>query len=356
MIAWTKSPNQDFFKDMRGWTKGKTRKHTKTELKMIKEIHQELTKDKKAFFAGASAIIQNWLEKYLDTKPPHPRFIGRVLKEAGLSEKIQKGRNKGASRYLHYPEDSINQLGKALLEMDFVGKKFIRGRTEPLNFIGFSLKKPRKLKHFSRITGETGDNIIKESKKFFKGFEKPDAIKMDNHFAQTGSGSHKRTLSEVVIFYLKEQVLPIFAPPRKPWSQASIEGSNSVFSRKFWNRIEFKNVQEVDKKLGWFNKSYQWYLGYKSSPERTTEKKYFVPKIYFIRKVYENPETGKGYVDITNEKISIPKSYINFFTLSEWNLKKELLYIYFENEQKLNLIKKLSFKLHPKSKEKLFKK
>lgn len=338
---------------MRGWLKGKTRKHTKAELRRIKEIHQELVKDSEIFFAGASAILQRWPEKYPSIKPPHPKFIGRVLKEAGLSEKIQKGINKGASRYLHYPEDSINQLGEALLEMDFVGKKFIRGRTEPLNFIGFSLRKPRKLKHFRRITGETGDNVIKESEKFFRKFEKPDAIKMDNGFAMAGSGSQKRTLSKVIIFYLKKKILPIFAPPRKPWSQASIEGSNSVFSRKFWNRIEFKNLQHVDDRLEAFNKNYQWYLGYKP-PENKSKKKNFIPKVYFIRKVYENPETGKGYVDITNEKISIPKSYINFFTLSEWNLKEEILYIYFENEQKLNLIKKRVFKLHSKSKEKLF--
>lgn len=61
------------------------------------------------------------------------------------------------------------------------------------------------------------------------------------------------------------------------------------------------------------------------------------PKIYFIRKVYENPETGKGSIGIANEKISLLKSYINFFTLSEWNLKEEILYVYFENEQRSNM-------------------
>jgi hypothetical protein len=49
----------------------------------------------------------------------------------------------------------------------------------------------------------------------------------------------------------------------------------------------------------------------------------------------------------------LPKSYINFFTLSEWNLKEQMLYVYFENEKELKLIKKLPFKIHPKSKEKL---
>lgn len=63
-MSWTKSSNQDFTKDRRGWPKGKTRKHSKTDIKRIKEIHSELVKDSETFFAGASAIIQRWREKY----------------------------------------------------------------------------------------------------------------------------------------------------------------------------------------------------------------------------------------------------------------------------------------------------
>ena len=238
------------------------------------------------------------------------------------------------------------------MEIDFIGKKFIKGRTEPLNFIAFSLRKPRKLKHFKRISGESGDNIIKESRRFFRKFEKPAVIKIDNSFATAGGGSQKRTLTKTIIFYLKEKIIPVFTPPRKPWSQASIEGANSVFSRKFWNRFDFKNLEEVDQKLKDFNNSYQWYLGYQSPKEKVL-KKNFIPKIYFIRKVYQDEETEEGYIDILNEKVFLPKPYLNFFTFSEWNLKQEKLYVYFENEQKLNLIKKLSFKIHSKSKEKL---
>jgi hypothetical protein len=90
----------------------------------------------------------------------------------------------------------------------------------------------------------------------------------------------------------------------------------------------------IDERLNDFNNSYQWYLGYKL-PSKNFQRDGFIPKIYFIRKVYENPQTNKGFIELANEKISLPKSYINFFTLAEWNLKEEFLYIYFENEQKL---------------------
>jgi len=51
--------------------------------------------------------------------------------------------------------------------------------------------------------------------------------------------------------------------------------------------------------------------------------------------------------------VSFPKSYINYFILAEWNLKEEILYIYFEKEQKSEIIKKVSFKINPRSNEKL---
>lgn len=155
-----------------------------------------------------------------------------------------------------------------------------------------------------------------------------------------------------MIFLLQERIIPVFTAPRKPWNQASIEGANSIFTRKFWNRWDFKDIQEIDQKLEGFNTNYQWYLSYKSPKDQLIRKDDFIPRVYFTRKVHEDQQTEKGYVDILNEKISIPKSYINFFTLVEWNLKQEQLYVYFEKEQQLEMIKKQSFKINQRSREK----
>jgi len=89
--------------------------------------------------------------------------------------------------------------------------------------------------------------------------------------------------------------------------------------------FNFKNVKEVAEKLEDFNKFYQWYLGYRSPEKKLIKKKDFVPKIYFIRKIYQNPETEKGYIKILNERVCLLKSYINLFTLSAGNLKEEQL-------------------------------
>ncbi len=109
---------------------------------------------------------------------------------------------------------------------------------------------------------QTADEFIKYTGLFFEEFEKPDFMKLDNSLAAIGSASGKRNASKAMRFLLENQVIPIFAVPRKPFFQASIEGNNSVFARKFWNRTDFKSLQEVDKKLAWFNLSSQKYLRY----------------------------------------------------------------------------------------------
>jgi hypothetical protein len=346
---WTKSPNQNFKEDNRGWKKGKARKRTKAMEEKIEKIYQDLDSDPEQFYTGPSAITLEWRKRYSDDDIPSLRTIGLVMADKKLSGKRKKGRNKGAARYLCYPEYTIYTLfGGRVAESDFIGKKFITGRTEPINFISFCFKKMPKLRYFQRVEAQTADCFIAESKKFFQKFEKPDYLKVDNCLAAIGSASVKRNISRTMKFLLGNQVIPIFSVPRKPFSQASIEGNNSVFSRKFWNKINFKNVQEIDKRLKAFNKCSEEYCGYERPENKKVKQKDFIPKVYFIRQVKENKETGKATINVLNEEIKIRKSYIQYFVLAEWNLKEEMLFVYFEKEQKQKLIKRQIFKINSK--------
>lgn len=351
---WTKSRDLNFFKDNRGWPKNKRRKYTKQDEQRIRDIYYDLENNPKEFYTGATVIEQTWRKKYPYLSTPPLRTIGQILKDLGLSKSRKKNRHKGAARYLCYPEYTIyNLLGKRVLEVDFIGKKYISGKQEPLNFIGASFKKPPRLRHFKRISGETAQEVIKYLTFFFKKFEKPEIVKIDNGFAMAGTPYQPRVLSKVPLWLLSQKVIPIYSVPRKPFSQASIEGNNSVFSRKFYNKFEFKILREVDEKLKWFNLSSQKYTGYQHPKEKTKSKNNFIPKIYFIRQVKEDKEqTQKAFINILNDRVSLPKSYINYFVLAEWNLKEETLYIYFEKEQKPKIIKKVPFKINQKSKEK----
>jgi len=350
---WTQSINQDFTSDNRGWKKGKSRKWDSEIKEKIKSIRLYLENDSFEFYHGATAIQQEWRRRYSDEVIPPLRTIDKYLSELGLAKK-RKEKHKGAAKYLCYPEHTIyNQIGDRVAEVDFIGKKYISGSSEPLNFIGFSFKKEPRLRYYRRIEGQTTNNFITETDKFFRFFEKPDVIKLDNGLAFIGSASGKRNISRSMFFLLKNNVIPVFAVPRKPFTQASIEGNNSVFSKKFWNKFDFKSLKEIDDKLELFNQSSQRYTEYRR-PEKNLQNRNFTPKVYFIRQVKEVSENKKfgAYINVLNVIIPMPKSLVNYYVLSEWKLNKETLNIYFEKDKRQKLIKKIDFKINKKSKEK----
>ena len=274
-------------------------------------------------------------------------FITNALKELKLS-KPHKKRKKGGSEYQHYPKILIVKIGELILEIDFI-QRFIKGQTKPIHFIGFSCKK-LKLRQYRRISGQTNINTRKELEWFFDNFFLPDTVKMDNGLAFIGSSSAKRTISKTVKFLFDKKIIPIFTNPRSPWNNGSVEGSNSVFARNFWNKFKFNSVKDVDKKLKLFNQSSLEYSNCEQNKLEDKKNKKFIPQIYFIRKAYENQkENGKGEINILNGKVELPSEYINLYTLSKWNLKTEILHIYFEKEQKKILIKKLKFQINKNS-------
>jgi len=342
---WTQSPDQDLSSDGRGWKKNRGRAYSLRDEQRVLKLHRELDRDPEEYFSGASAIDTRYREVYPAGKPLSLRFIGRTLAKYGLSQK-PKVRVKGASRYLHYPAVLLAHLGESLLEMDFIGKKFIEGRTAPINFIGFSLTRPRRLKYFQRVQSETASEAIEHCQRFFERFEKPDVIKIDNGFAFAGTAPQPRVLNAFSIFLLQHQIIPVFTAQRKPWNQASIEGSNSIFSRKFWRRERYTSLEMIDNKLKLFNTSYQNYLGYTPPKVKRTRPKRFIPKVYFIRKVYEDQKTGKPFIEILHEHITLPKAYAGMFVLAEWNLKQSKLNIRYENDGKAKKIKQCHFVLN----------
>lgn len=345
--AWAKSPNQNFTVDGRGWEKGKPRKHNKNEKQLIKRIRIKLEKSENEFYIGPKTILKKIRQNNSNNKEKiNLPFIKRTLKESGLS-KPHKKKKKGLSRYQHYPDALINEIGSLIMEIDFL-ERCIKGQTKPVNFIAFSCKKLN-LRQFKRISAQTNVCGRAEIKWFFNNFFIPDAIKMDNCLAFIGSSSGKRSLSKTVKLLFEKQIIPIFTNPRSPWNNGSVEGSNSVFSRNFWNKFIFNSVEEIDEKLSAFNQSSLEQSDYNQKEFKRKAKKKFIPKIYFIRKICEEQQNENGKINILNEKVCLPKEYINLFTLSEWNLKTEILTVLFENEQTQNIIKKIRFKINKKS-------
>lgn len=344
VITWTRSPELDLTADARGWVKGKRRRWSTQTVRRVASIHRALERSARSFYSGATAIEQEWRRRYPGEPVPPLRTLGLMLSELGLSSPRRRTRpGKGAARYLCYPEHTVYEtLGGRVLEADFIGKKFLTGSGNPLHFVAFAFKKAPKLRHYYRVPAETAQDFITCCEDFFQRFEKPDYMKVDNDPATIGSGSAKRTLSRVVLYLLSRKVTPIFAVPRKPFSQASIEGNNSVFARKFWHRRHFRGIKDLDRQLAWFNEASLAYTGY-AVPRGHASSHPFVPRVFLIRQVQEHPETHAGYINVMNEDIRLPAPYIKYFVLAEWNLNTQRLAIHFEQDQKLRKIKEQQF-------------
>ena len=115
--------------------------------------------------------------------------------------------------------------------------------------------------------------------------------------------------------------------------------------------MQFNSLRQVDTHLQWFNQPSLAYTGYDTTKRKQPgSKKDFIPKVYFIRQVQEDVQTGKGYIDVLNERVAIRKNYINYFVLGEWNLNNEKLCVHFEKDQSTKVIETIDFKLNLNSK------
>lgn len=163
----------------------------------------------------------------------------------------------------------------------------------------------------------------------------PQTLKLDNAATFIGSLSGKRSLSQTMIYLLSHGIYPVFSVPRRPFTQASIEGNNSVFARFFWKKRTFEDLTDVDRQLEWFNESSLRYTNY-VRPEKPVNNDNFIPRVYFLRQVRESENSmGVGSILVANEEILLPAVWINFFVLAEWNLTTERLTVSIEQNEKL---------------------
>jgi len=109
----------------------------------------------------------------------------------------------------------------------------------------------------------------------------------------------------------------------------------------------------VDKQLEWFNASSLRYTDYQR-PERTNPKEADQPCVYFLRQIKESQTApGQGFIDVTNEEILLPAVWINFFVIAEWNLKKQRLSVFIEQDQKLKKLSDINFQINKETIKKL---
>lgn len=364
VLKWINMAEKEVLIDNRGWQKGKLRKHNDIERERIIAIRKQLEKEG-SYFIGELVVQKNYENLYGEKLERW--FVNKVLREGGLSKKriIKK---KGKSKYMKYPMYTLNRLGKILMSIDFIGPKYLKGGRTMINFLSCKYIRPKKIGVMERIEGQTTNEVIKVLSKLWTTYPMPDVLKVDNDTAFGANHLHKNSIGRLTIFLLNLGISPLYVAPRSPWNNGEVEGFNSVFSKKFWNKLRFENEEEIDIEIRNFNLEYEKYSNLIANNPETTQPRYIKDyndidlknkqvnkfrqtKIYFLRIVRRKGEKEKederGFIDIVGEEISLGKDLINLFTFSIIDINEGTISINIEEESgKLQEIKRKNFQIN----------
>jgi len=341
-----------------GWQTGKSRKYSSRLITEIVNIRKRLEENPKEYYYGAERIIQELIELgYNKDEIPSIAYIKKVLSQ---TECVRQTKYKDYTPLKGYPEAFFKTLG-LLCEIDFIGYKQIHNSNYPIHFLALAYRK-FKYGHVWRIKAEKSSIITPLLFDFWQDNPKPDIVQMDNDWAFLGSGSAQGTISYMIRFLLASGITPLFIPEASPWRNGLVEGLNSVFGRKFWQKHDFKSLRHIDKELGIYNEKTKDYKvkrfkldlsRYKTiSKERSFSKRLITGYkfkdsdiIYFIRLGHSyNKRIG---VKVLNYKITIPEEFLNHYLLIKLHIAFGIVSLYQETEDgQLIEIKKSKIRLN----------
>lgn len=359
VTRWVKTTDDSIERDLRGWQKGKARRHNPITKERICSLRRELEKEG-SFFYGNTVIQKNYLQLYGESLSTS--FIYRILKENNLV-KHQCKKEKWKSRYMNYPKYTLSKLGKRVMSVDFIGPKYLAGSNEKINFITCKYIRPDKVGIARRIDGQTSENAILFLEDIWKKYPIPDVLKVDNDAAFGSNLSAKKCIGNFTLFLLNYGITPLYIAPRSPWNNGDVEGYNSVFSKHFWNKLQFTDEEEIDVQLNSFNVEYEKFsLLSDNNPTDLVDEyiqdidgvdsgnkvvsKFKAHNIYFLRIVRRKEGKGTdqeyGYIDILKEEIKIRKDLINLFVVVCIDLKNKEIRISTETESGKLIVEKTS--------------
>ena len=341
---WVKMSEDEIIVDNRGWEKNRRRKYKQEDEKTITSIRKDLVKEG-SYFWGDIVIRSNFNNR--TKKDVSLWFVNSVLREKGLSKPHRK-RQKGGSKYMMYPFNTINKLGRSMMSLDFIGPRYLEGSPDKINFLSCKYIRPTKEGIVKRISGQTTEQTIQVLKEIWEDYFIPEALKIDNDSAFGANLPAKKCVGRLTFFLLNIGVKPLYIAPRSPWNNGEVEGFNNVFSKKFWNRISFENEEEIDIKIKDFNFEYEKYSklvsnnpsiekkrkisDFKEQDLANKEVKKFKAKdIFFLRIVRrkgdKDGKNERGFINILGEEITLKKGLINLFVFCRISLERKKIII-----------------------------
>lgn len=290
-------------------------------------------------------------EQFLEERYPSVWFIEDAARRHGLQTREPKKRQKrkGIVERLLYPIQSIVTLGRLQQSCDFIGKKFILGRTEPISIFGTSYYQFLKIYQIRRVLAETTENGIRFLTTFWKTFPIPNVMRMDNGMTFRGAGRASGNIGRFLKFLLNLGITPLFSAAYQSYTNPHIEGHNSTFAQKLWAQHTFAHVEEIDRECERFNaehkKLFLWkfkerltqkslrYLSGDYSPVTDVLRSTRGKKVCFIRFVERRSEKGDRYGFVVLDRfVVVPDDYNNQYVFVELDLATATLHVRSEKE------------------------
>jgi len=347
--------------DQRGWKQGHPRKHLDAVVaERICRIKKNRLEHKYLF--GSEYVQMDYCHLYPEQETPSIWYIDQVVRQAGLQSKKPKNRRRGGSAYLLYPIESMKRLGLIQQSADFIGKKYIDGSSRPVTIFSSCYYRPFKMYYIQRTEAEKAIFAMEILVRLWADYPMPHVFRMDNAGPFRGTGHSPRCLGTFVVFLLNLGIVPLFGSPSRPWTNASIEGHNRVFTEKVWKKNRFRGVEDIDSENDRFNAEgrefFQFrymslaerYHGRRLAPSRKIEMTELRTrknkKITFVRFVEPSLDEPRAHIMVMNERVYLPEGYTHQFVFATWDLQSQALSIVSEYQGAIKPILHLPFKIN----------
>jgi transposase InsO family protein len=184
---------------------------------------------------GALSIMYGFARLHME--PPSISTVNRILKRNGLINPSTV-RTRRETEYPNYFLD--------VQQMDLIGPKYLKGG---FRFYFCNIIDTRT--HYAGvypIPDKSAESIAPCMISFWRNFQMPDFLQMDNGLSFRGSNRHPRGLGLVLRVALSNGVSPIFIPPAEPWRNGIIEKFNGTVLKYFYNTQTFHSFEELCEK------------------------------------------------------------------------------------------------------------
>jgi len=231
---YKQNPQGEWFMSESKAPKQSIRKIDNTTEKSVISIRKSL-QNKPYAQKGALSIMYEC--ERLGMKSPSLSTINRILQRNDLikpsSERIRKE--------TEYPTYFLD-----VQQMDLIGPKYLKGG---FRFYFYNIIDTQT--HYAGvypILDKSAESITSCTIDFWRSFQMPDFLQMDNELSFRGSNRHPRGLGMLMRVALSNGVSPIFIPPAEPWRNGIIEKFNDKVLRLFYNTQSFTSYEELCEK------------------------------------------------------------------------------------------------------------